>query len=122
MSDAKTHGSFSRMALVLVLGSVTFAGSGSAADVRADDNELRVEHALEAQAQGALSGYVNEVANALVASSESPHDPLPTDRLDARTGAAGKADGDEIAIEHALEARAQGGLSGYLKTQWSDRE
>ena len=34
MSDAKTHGSFSRMALVLVLGAVTFAGSGSAADVR----------------------------------------------------------------------------------------
>ncbi len=82
-------------------------------DAKPDDERLRVEHALEAQAQGGLSGYLVDVAAALVAPAASVHN-----RKDS------PAHDEQVANEHAREAQAQGGLSGYLKNEqvWAGRE
>jgi hypothetical protein len=159
MSYQSRHRRFRRMALGLAFASVIYAGSVSAApngddqsgddahgtDVyvrpgesqggpdggpvvtsnarvsrgaridtggQADDQQFRIEHALEAQAQGGLSGYVVEVANGL----------LRSDEQDGQAAAASQADDQQFRIEHALEAEFQGGLSGYLEDQqvWMD--
>ena len=98
-------------------GPVTAASSTQSQVVRtgvgsqADDESLRIEHALEAQAQGGASGYVIDVVEALVPTAES----LTVDRGDDEMSA--RPDGDQIAIEHELEALAQGGMAGYLNPQ-----
>lgn len=91
------------------------------AGTQMDDEQIRIEHALEAQAQGGLSGYVIEVVNTLVPATESL---TAGDRRSTDTGV--RPDGDQLAIEHELEALAQGGMAGYLNpeqlTTGTDRE
>jgi hypothetical protein len=99
----------------------TLPGALSGAKAQENDEQLAAEHALEAQAQGGLSGYLIEVANALVGSAEPLHRP-PSAR-GAVTGSA--VDGDQIAIENAIDdARAQGALSAYPTPPWvwTDRD
>ena len=62
------------------------------AAAQADEAQFRVEHALEAQSQGGLSGYLVEVANELVASNGSLEDPLKKDERDALTEAETQVD------------------------------
>lgn len=89
-------------------------GTRTESDAQMDDEQLRIEHALEAQAQGGLSGYLVEVADAIVAGDEGLE----------LTGAGSSADDDQIRTENARDAETQGGLSGYLENQqvWPDRE
>lgn len=77
-----------------------------------DDEQMRIEHALEAQAQGGVSGYVIEVVEALVPGAASL-----TDADRPTTDVSVRPDGDQIAIEHELEALSQGGMAGYLNPQ-----
>ena len=78
--------------------------AGAAA--QADDDQFRIEHATEARAQGGLSGYLIDVADPLVDPAQSHQDPLTTDEQ-APLGA--RPDGDEIAVDHALEVEVQRG-------------
>ena len=91
------------------------------AGAQTDDEQTRIEHALDAQAQGGLSGYLIEVVNALFPPAESL---TAADRRSTDTGV--RPDGDQLAIEHELEALAQGGMAGYLNreqlTTGTDRE
>jgi len=48
----------------------------SETDASLDDEQLRVEHAREAQAQGGLSGYTVDLAKAVVAAAESSGEQL----------------------------------------------
>ena len=91
------------------------------AGAQTDDEQTRIEHALDAQAQGGLSGYLIEVVNVLFPAAESL---TAADRGSTDTGV--RPDGDQLAIEHELEALAQGGMAGYLNreqlTTGTDRE
>ena len=84
------------------------------------DEQIRIEHALEAQAQGGVSGYLIGVVNALVPAAQS----LTADESETETPV--RPDGDQIAIENELEALQQGGMAGYLNreqlTTGTDRE
>ena len=96
---------------VMARSALTLQAARTQAGSQADDEPIRIEHALEAQAQGGLSGYVTKVANALV----SGDPPAREARRLIEPGA--RPDGDQIAIEHELEALAQGGMAGYLNRQ-----
>ena len=61
------------------------------------------------ESQGSITSDELAFANAVVASAESLHDPLTAEELGVRGDAA-----EQFRVEHALEAQAQGGLSGYL--------
>jgi hypothetical protein len=74
----------------------------SKVDGPVDQEELRVEHAREAQAQGGLSGHVVEVAEAVIASADSSPERLTA----AAQGACAASDQDQ-----------QGGSTGYLTPQ-----
>jgi hypothetical protein len=91
------------------------------ATTRENDEQLAIDHALEAQAQGGLSGYLVDVAEALVSSAA----PL-RGAASARVAVTGSSlDGDQIAIQNAIdEAKAQGALSAYPTPPWgwTDRD
>ena len=70
-------------------------------------DEIAFRNAIESQ--GNITSDELAFANAVVASAESLHDPLTAEELSVR----GDAD-EQFRVEHALEAQAQGGLSGYL--------
>lgn len=97
-------------------------GSAGAATEADADERFRIEHALEAQAQGGLSGYLVDIADALVGPAALLHDRQPADEKggtdDAQMTAA------QFRVEHAREAKAEGGLSGYPEDEqvWMDRE
>lgn len=77
-------------------------GFRSESDASLDEEQLRVEHALEAQAQGGLSGHMVDLAAAVVAGAKSS-----PERLTGTTG----GNGDEP------EVQEQDGTSGYLTPQ-----
>jgi hypothetical protein len=81
---------------------------------RENDEQLAVDHALEARAQGGLSGYLVDVADVLVGSA------APLRGQSSAPGAVrdSSLDGDQIAIQNAIEAQAQG-LSGYPTPPWA---
>jgi hypothetical protein len=71
-------------------------------DALLDDEQLRVEHAREAQAQGGLSGHMVDLAEAVIAGAESSTQQL--------TGDAGGSGG-------TADEQDQGDASGYLTPQ-----
>jgi hypothetical protein len=77
-------------------------GIRSETDESLDDEQLRVEHAREAQAQGGLSGHMVDLAEAVIAGAEASAQQLKTD--------AGGTGG-------TTEEQDQGGSSGYLTPQ-----
>ncbi len=109
MSHPRRHRWFRRTALGLALAAVMVVtgnalgyddqgfnaakGARAEADARADDKQIRIELAFEAQ--GDLSGYVIEVADEVVASGGSLHDPSTA----ALTEADAKTDDKVIALE-----------------------
>lgn len=102
----------------------TLPGALAGVIAQADDEQMAVEHALEAQAQGGLSGYVIEVAKALVGSAQPLHESSSA-RVAGTASRSDSPDGDQIAIANAIdEARAQGALSAYPTPPWvwTDRD
>ena len=93
MSNPRSHRWFRRMVLGLALAAVmvvtgnalgyTDEGFSPAqgARVEADDKQIRIELAFKAQ--GGLSGYLIEVADEVVASGGSLHDPLTANLTEA---------------------------------------
>lgn len=77
-------------------------GLRSEADATLDDGQFRVEHALEAQAQGGLSGHVVDVAETVIEAAESTPERL--------TGAARDVHGE-------ADVQEQDGSSEYLTPQ-----
>ena len=77
-------------------------GIRSETEASLDDENLRVEHAREAQAQGGLSGHMVDLAEAVIAGAESSGQQL--------TGEADDSGG-------TAEEQDQGGSSGYLTPQ-----
>jgi hypothetical protein len=124
MSYPRRHRWFRRMALGLAFASVIFAGRVSAATH--PDEYFFDPAGLQATNDPYLSDVFVRPGESLGGPDGGP---AMTSSAVASTSArdeVARPDGDQIAIEHELEALAQGGMPGYLnaeqRTKGMDRE
>jgi hypothetical protein len=121
MSYPRRHRWFRRMALGLALASVIFAGRVSAAP-HADEYFFDPD-GLQATNDPYLSDVFVRPGESLGGPDGGP---VMTSSALASTSEDVRPDGDQIAIEHELEALMQGGMAAYLNpeqnTTGMDRE
>jgi hypothetical protein len=79
---------------------------------RPDGDQIAIKNVLQSRQK--LSAGELAFVNAVMGAAKSLHDPVTADPQGVPSESHGSLDEEQLRVEHALEAQAQGGLSGHM--------